>query len=195
MILLCHYWRGHQSSWWFDVIFTKIKPALAAANWVRYLGHRYQLYDMTQILKSQFSDKGSNYMQEHHSWVFGPHMPSLSPGLSPNSMSPAAKAWMAMLTRKPWPRCSSHLDLRLQLGEVPFDVLLQHNQALAVAKLVGGNVNSLSKVLTSPKTRKSFSLVQLFDQWEEGYQVHKHSSTCETRLMKLAETNKIKVHT
>ena len=194
MIPLCHYWRGHQSSWWFDVIFTKIKPALAAANWVRYLGHRYQLYDMTQILKSQFSDQGSNYMQEHHSWVFGPHMPSLSPGLSPNSMSPAAKAWMAMLTGKPWPRCSSHLDLRLQLGEVPFDVLLQHNQALAVAKLVGGNVNSLSKVLTSPKTRKSFSLVQLFDQWEEGYQVHKHSSTCETRLMKLAETNKSKVH-
>ena len=183
MIPLCHYWRGHQSSWWFDVIFTKIKPALAAANWVRYLGHRYQLYDMTQILKSQFSDKGSNYMQEHHSWVFGPHMPSLSPGLSPNSMSPAAKAWMAMLTRKPWPRCSSHLDLRLQLGEVPFDVLLQHNQALAVAKLVGGNVNSLSKVLTSPKTRKSFSLVQLFDQWEEGYQVRKHSSTCETRML------------
>ena len=194
MVLLCHYWRGHQSSWWFDVIFTKIKPALAAANWVRYLGHRYQLYDMTQILKSQFSDQGSNYMQEHHSWVFGPHMPSLSPGLSPNSMSPAAKAWMAMLTGKPWPRCSSHLDLRLQLGEVPFDVLLQHHQALSVAKLVGGNVNSLSKVLTSPKTATSFSLVQLFDQWEEGYQVHKHSSTCETRNVKLAEANKIKVH-
>ena len=111
-------------------------------------------------------------------------MPSLSPGFSPNSISPAAKAWMAMLTGKPWPRCSSHLDLRLQLGEVPFDVLLQHNQALAVAKLVGGNVNSLSKVLTSPKTGKSFSLVQLFDQWEEGYQVRKHSSTCETRWLK-----------
>ena len=158
MIPLCHYWRGHQSSWWFDVIFTKIKPALAAANWVRYLGHRYQWYDMTQILKSQFSDKGSNYMQEHHSWVFGPHMPSLSPGLSPNSMSPAAKAWMAMLTGKPWPRCSLHLDLRLQLGEVPFYVLLQHNQALSVAKLVGGNVNSLSKVLTSPKIGKSSHL-------------------------------------
>ena len=194
MVLLCQYWRDHQSSWWFDKIFTKIRPALAAANWVRYLGYQYQLYDMTQILKSQFSGQGSNSMEEHHSWVFGPHMPSLSSGLSPNSISPAAKAWMAMLTGKPWPRCSSHLDLRLQLGEVPLDVLLQHHQALAVAKLVGGNVNSLSKVLTSPKTRKSFSLVQLFDQWEEGYQVRKHSSTCETRLLKLAEANKTKIH-
>ena len=148
----------------------------------------------TNPQESIFRSRFKLYVEEHHSWVFGPHMPSLSPGLSPNSISPAAKAWMAMLTGKPWPRCSSHLDLRLQLGEVPLDVLLQHNQALAVAKLVGGNVNSLSKVLTSPKTGKSFSLVQLFDQWEEGYQVRKHSSTYETRMLKLAEANKIKIH-
>ena len=112
---------------------TRMSPALAAANWDKYLANDGILvWPPSRILMI-----GNQVLKIPFVGVWSPDSHPLS-----------------RLEAELYEAGGQGLDLLLQLAEVPLHILLHHHQTLSVAKLVSRHINCLSNVFTALATKQ-----------------------------------------